>query len=248
MTELRIDELARQGGTTVRNVRAYQDRGLLPPPRRQGRVGFYGPEHLARLRLISALLERGYTLANIGELVAAWEQGQDLGHLLGFETALMTSWNEESSAYFSIDDLTEMFGALDADALAEAEKMDLLVRSGDGFTSSRPETVRGAAELVRGGVPLHAVLALGGQLAAAADDIARGFVGVVVDYIVEPRPVPLAGTDLDAVAGMVDRLRPLARSAVVAEVGYAMERLIAAELTNRLARSSPTDPRASGTE
>jgi DNA-binding transcriptional MerR regulator len=238
---MRIDDLARQGATTVRNVRAYQDRGLLPPPRREGRVGFYGPQHLARLRLISALLERGYTLANIGELVAAWEQGQDLGHLLGFETALMTSWNEEAGAYFSGDELAEMFPTLDAEALAAAEKMDLLVRSGDGFVSSRPETVRGAAELVRGGVPLDAVLDLGGRLATAADDIARGFVGVVVDHIVEPRPVPLAGADLDAVAGIVERLRPLARAAVVAEVGYAMERLIAAELTNRLARTAPAD-------
>ncbi len=93
--EYRIDELARQAGTTVRNVRAYQDRGLLPPPRRQGRVGFYSEFHLARLRLIGALLGRGYTLSNITELIAGWERGKDLGELLGPGTALIGSWSDE---------------------------------------------------------------------------------------------------------------------------------------------------------
>jgi len=41
-----IDELARAAGTTVRNVRVYQDRGLLAPPERRGRLGLYGPDHL----------------------------------------------------------------------------------------------------------------------------------------------------------------------------------------------------------
>ena len=49
---LTIDELARAAGTTVRNVRVYQDRGLLPPPERRGRLGLYGPDHLRRLRLV----------------------------------------------------------------------------------------------------------------------------------------------------------------------------------------------------
>ncbi|MHB8439272.1 MAG: MerR family transcriptional regulator, partial [Acidimicrobiales bacterium] len=79
--EYRIDELARATDTTVRNVRAYQDRGLLPPPRRQGRVGWYSEVHLTRLRLIGQLLERGYTLANIRELLDAWESGQNVGEL-----------------------------------------------------------------------------------------------------------------------------------------------------------------------
>jgi hypothetical protein len=56
---LTIDQLAREAGTTVRNVRAYQERGLLPPPDREGRVGVYGEGHLARLRLIASLAERG---------------------------------------------------------------------------------------------------------------------------------------------------------------------------------------------
>lgn len=81
--EYSVDELARAAGSSVRNVRAYQDRGLLPPPERRGRVGVYFDSHLKRLRLINQLLERGYSSANIKELLEAWEQGRDLDHVLG---------------------------------------------------------------------------------------------------------------------------------------------------------------------
>ena len=50
---------------TVRNVRAHAARGLLPPPHMQGRTGFYGTEHLARLELITHLQSEGFSLAAI---------------------------------------------------------------------------------------------------------------------------------------------------------------------------------------
>src|SRR5579872_4663262 len=96
VSEYRIDDLARVAGTTVRNVRAYQDRGLLPPSRREGRVAFYSSAHVARLQIISQLLERGYTLSNIGELLAAWESGQNVGDLLGLEAALAAPWSDDT--------------------------------------------------------------------------------------------------------------------------------------------------------
>ncbi|MCA9914464.1 MAG: MerR family transcriptional regulator, partial [Anaerolineae bacterium] len=90
-----IDELARTAETTVRNIRAYQDKGLLPPPELRGRKGFYSSKHLARLRVISGLLDRGFTLASIGELLSALEQGIDLRNLLGLETAITSPWTDE---------------------------------------------------------------------------------------------------------------------------------------------------------
>src|SRR3954447_15951269 len=87
VTEYRIDDLARAAGTTVRNIRAYRDRGLVPPPRRHGRLALYDDTHVDRLRLIGGLLHRGYTLANIAELIEAWEGGRDVGELLGVGVA-----------------------------------------------------------------------------------------------------------------------------------------------------------------
>src|SRR5207248_10687665 len=77
-----IDELARAAGTTTRNVRAYQTRGLLPSPRIVGRVGHYGAGHLARLRLIAKLQDQGFSLAAIDRLMAAWHARQSVSELL----------------------------------------------------------------------------------------------------------------------------------------------------------------------
>src|SRR5699024_12778904 len=101
MAEYRIDELARLAETTVRNVRVYQDRGLLAPPRREGRVGLYSEAHLARLRLIGHLLRRGYTFANIGELFRVWERGGELSDILGFETAIGEAWRDVIADYLT---------------------------------------------------------------------------------------------------------------------------------------------------
>lgn len=63
--ELTVDQLAATVGMTVRNVRAYAARGLLPPPRLMGRTGWYGPDHVARLTLVRKLLDEGFTLAAV---------------------------------------------------------------------------------------------------------------------------------------------------------------------------------------
>ncbi|MEV6432926.1 MerR family transcriptional regulator [Nocardia sp. NPDC051463] len=81
--EYTIDELAREAGTTVRSLRVYHERGVLPPPQVKGRTGFYGPEHLNRVRTISRLLDRGIKLNGIRELLDAWDRGDDLGDILG---------------------------------------------------------------------------------------------------------------------------------------------------------------------
>ena len=70
--EWSVDEVARRAGTTVRNVRLYQERGLLPPPRRDGRRGWYNEDHLRRLRLVLSMLRRGYPLTAIRELTGRW--------------------------------------------------------------------------------------------------------------------------------------------------------------------------------
>lgn len=81
----RIEELAAASGATVRNIRVYQEKGLLPAPVRQGRAALYGPEHRHRLLLILRLLDRGYTFATIDELFTAERYGLSLTELLAAE-------------------------------------------------------------------------------------------------------------------------------------------------------------------
>ena len=169
--EYRIADLAREAGTTVRNIRAYQDRGLIPPPRRTGRIVLYSQAHLLRLRLIGTLLERGFTLANIGELMALWERGQGIGALLGAEAALVAPWADHSSATMSAEELVELLGpgpGSDAAALARAIEIGIFERRrrplpghlaelpGDrGAAGGRGRAPRRPAGDLRGGPPGH---------------------------------------------------------------------------------------------
>jgi len=84
----RIEELAEDSGTTVRNIRVYQERGLLPAPVRRGRTAFYGPDHKNRLNQILRLLDRGYTFATIEELFIAERHGFTLSELLNSDAVL----------------------------------------------------------------------------------------------------------------------------------------------------------------
>src|SRR5258707_2848834 len=93
--EYRIDDLARLAGTTTRNIRAYRDRGLLPPPLRVGRIALFNDTHLTRLRLITSMLDRGYNIAHVREMLSAREEGKDLGDVLGLETAIVGTWTTE---------------------------------------------------------------------------------------------------------------------------------------------------------
>lgn len=67
--ELTIEQLAAQSGMSVRNIRAHQARGLLEPPEVRLRVGYYGPDHVIRLRLIRDLQDEGFNLAGIKRLL-----------------------------------------------------------------------------------------------------------------------------------------------------------------------------------
>jgi DNA-binding transcriptional MerR regulator len=133
--EYRIGELAREAGITARTLRHYQERKPLPPPRREGRIGWYSPAHLNRLRVIGQLLDRGHTLAGIGELLSAWEQGYDLADLLGFERAMTAPWSDDVPVPVTVGDLSDLFkGQLTPDVLEEAARLGYL--DVDGIVSS----------------------------------------------------------------------------------------------------------------
>lgn len=238
MNEYRIDELARLAGTTVRNVRAYQDRELLPPPRREGRVGLYSEAHLGRLRLIAKLLERGYTLANIGELLVALDRGHDLGSLLGLGEALTTPFTDELPVYMTAAELGELFGPVASpEALDEALKLGILEWDEDRFRVSSPRLLHAGAELIAAGVPIEAVFAHARKLHRDVDRIAARFVELarthIFDRYGDDLPPP---EDVPRLAELVKRLRPLAEMVVDTELARALERHVMESLGRHLER------------
>lgn len=239
--EYRVDELARLAGTTVRNVRAYQDRGLLPPSRREGRLAWYSDAHVTRLRIVGQLLERGYTLSNIGELLGAWESGQDVGDLLGLEAALSAPWSDETPTIMTVEELASLFGFGDEEpdmpAIELAVDQGVLEANRDGtFLVRKPRILHAGAELVAAGIPLTAVLSLGARLREDMDRVARSFVDLVATHVFDPEGDQIPGHELPRLTDVVRRLRPLAREAVDAELADAMGRHVQAQLLRRLDR------------
>ncbi|GAB3495602.1 MerR family transcriptional regulator [Nocardiopsis coralliicola] len=227
MAEYRIDELARRADTTVRNVRVYQDRGLLSPPRREGRVGIYTEAHLARLKLIAQLLSRGYTFANISELVSVWERGGDLNDVLGFESAVGDPWSDEIPGHATRAELAELFGSEVTDAnIQRSIEFGLLEEDGDRFRVPSPRLLHAGAELVAAGMSLPAVLDIAERLGGHIDPAAEELVRDVADHILEAHAPDgvLAGTDIGEAADLIRRLRPLAQTAVDALLARAMAR------------------------
>src|SRR5580700_6386421 len=104
-----IEELAGLAGAPTSTVRMYQSRGLLPPPTRRGRVGFYGPGHLARLRLIAQLQEQGFSLASIKRVVDVWESGRGLEDIMGLEAQVATAWGPEEPLRLAADEFAARF-------------------------------------------------------------------------------------------------------------------------------------------
>lgn len=219
--EYSIDELARVAHTTVRNVRAYQDRGLIPPPLRRGRAGIYNQGHLSRLNVIGQLLERGYTIANIKELISAWESGQDLDHVLGLDSALAGTWTEEIPVYMEPDEVADLFGAdISEEVLRKALEVGLFAVDGDRLKVPSPRLLNAGLELYRAGIPLIALMRELEVVRADVDRLTRSFVQLVVNHVVEPvtadqLPSP---EEVARLGEIIQRLHPLAESVTNTEM------------------------------
>ncbi|WP_329196752.1 MULTISPECIES: MerR family transcriptional regulator [unclassified Streptomyces] len=228
LAEYRIEDLAHHSGATVRTIRAYQDRGLLPKPERRGRSNVYRDTHLARLRQIADLLDRGYTLASIKELLEAWDAGRGLGGVLGLVAEVHGPWTDEEAARISRAELDERFGGRpDDDAVGEACELGVLERipgRPDEFLVPSPQELAVAAELHAAGVPLSAITGHLRELRGQVEHIASRFLEFTTEHVFARYLGHVPPTDADAAeaATMVRRLRPLAQQTVDAELARAM--------------------------
>ncbi|MFE4371125.1 MerR family transcriptional regulator [Streptomyces sp. NPDC056835] len=250
--EYRIDGLAQASGATVRTIRAYQDRGLLPRPERRGRANVYDDTHLARLRQIADLLDRGYTLASIKELLEAWDAGRGLGGVLGLVAEVHGPWTDEEAARISRAELDERFGGAGDDAaIEEALELGVLERipdQDDAFLVPSPQELAVAAELHAAGVPLSAISGHLRELRGQVEYIASRFLEFTTEHVFARYLGHQPPTDADAAeaAALVRRMRPLARQSVDAELARAMRLFASRHLQRQLGVDTPL-PGRSGT-
>jgi len=180
-----IEQLASQAGTATSTVRMYQARGLLPPPVRRGRIGYYGQGHLSRLRLIADLQEQGFSLASIKRLTEAWESGRSLHHVLGLETQVASSWAHEEPVRLGLRDFRERFPGqkITPAIITRAIRMGLISLDGASVVVRNPGFLRIGSELARQGIPAAEALDELHALQTAANTIAERFTRVFEQHM-----------------------------------------------------------------
>ncbi len=211
---LTVEQLAYETGMSVRNIRNHQSRGLLPPPEVRARVGYYGPDHVARLRLIQEMQSEGFKLSAISRLIG--EHGADADRFVGLRQAVTAPFATEAPEVYNREELVEKFGADDDKLLEKAQKLGLLVDLGEErFEAPSPALLRAAEAVLGMGIELSAALAVIEKLERNSQASARTFVNLFVDELW--KPFDQAGRPeegWDELIEAIGRLRPLAFDAL----------------------------------
>jgi DNA-binding transcriptional MerR regulator len=239
--EYRIDDLARLGGTTARNVRVYRDRDLLPPPRRVGRIALYNDTHVTRLRLITSMLDRGYTIAHVKEMIGAWEQGKDLGDILGLESAIAGTWTTERPETVARSEAERRVG--DAPAMQRLVELGVIRLNGadDSLaTITRPKLIDAFNEVRGYGIGIDKLVDLYEQTLPHIDAISQMLVRAGAEHVLarlQPgAPLP-ADTEIAELIGMLVRFRTQAVASVTATLAGSIESTIESMVSGLLAES-----------
>ena len=223
--EMRVEQLSAQADVSVDTIRYYQSKGLLAPPRREGRIAWYGDEHLDRLGRIRSLQRRGFTLATIARLVSGELDAADEA-LLGQLTGVMRDpgagadgdapggLGDDRPPLFTLGDLAEATGMPLALLKAiEAEGLLIPTRVGgqERYTEEDVDASRAGLRLLEWGIPLTDLLDLARRHNEATEATARQAVELFARHVRDPlrsgsRPDALVHGDVPDAADAVDGL------------------------------------------
>ena len=235
---LTIDDLARRVGMTVRNVRAHQSRGLLPPPEIRGRTGYYAPEHIDRLELIKDLQAEGFSLEVIKRILDS-APGTTAAEVLNFTRAVTEPFGDEEPELMEQRELAERWGDQLTPKLAErVQKLGFVRAVGDGrFEVLSPRLQAVSEELAELGIPLETAVDTTANVKRHAQAVANAYVKLFLDHVW--RPFQESG-EPDAkwpeVRETLDRIRPLAVESLVAVFQLVMTQTVEKALERELSR------------
>ncbi len=236
--EMTIRQLAERTGMTVRNIRAHQTRGLLPPPVVRGRTGYYNDEHVARIELTREMQADGLNLEAIRRVLDSGDGSASA--IFDFTRALRVPFEDEAPEIFDADELARIWGeGADPKLMRRAEKLGILRALPDGrIEVISPSLLRAASELAELGIGAGGALITAEKLRRHADGVARAFVELFVKEVWQP--FDRAGRperDWPRMSEALERMRPLAAGALLATFQIAMGEAIEkeSERTLRLA-------------
>jgi len=236
--EMTIRQLAERTGMTVRNIRAHQTRGLLPPPIVRGRTGYYGEEHVARIELTREMQADGLNLEAIRRVLDSGDGSASA--IFDFTRALRAPFEDEAPEIVDPEELAGIWSeAADPRQTRRAEKLGIFRTLSDGRVEViSPRLLRAAAELAELGIGVEGALVTAEKLRRHADGVARAFVDLFVKEVWQP--FDRAGRperDWPRMSEALERMRPLAAGALLATFQIAMAEAVEkeSERTLRLA-------------
>lgn len=236
-----LDQLAALSGMTARNVRAHQERGLLPPPQVRGRTGWYTQDHLDRLRMVAELQAEGLSLAAVQRTMQDVPHGR-AGQALAVRRTLLEGWDDERPEVFSSAELRAWFGDDLEEILDRAGSMGLVTRLEEGVEVLAPSLLAALRDLLALGVPASAVLDVQQRLAKATDEIARTFADFVLGHVWQEED-PAAAHNLLELGELVTTLRPLAVRATVTNLGRSLSKQVERSLVTTSETGRPPSTR-----
>ncbi|MGB1580402.1 MAG: MerR family transcriptional regulator, partial [Nevskiales bacterium] len=188
---------------------------------------------------IGQLLDRGYTLSNIGELLQAVEQGHDLNQLVGLEAAIASPWTGEKPKHFTLTQLSKLFrvklSIKSLGPLEEAIRLGIIERDGVRFRAPNPKLIYVASDLIKLGIPVEDLLEIlrmmRGNVQRVADELVKRIVPIFDSYG-DDLPPP---DDVPELAEVIWQLRPLAEAAMNIEAMRAVEKATNKFLGDRIA-------------
>jgi DNA-binding transcriptional MerR regulator len=211
-----IEELSIRSGVTTRNIRAYQSRGLLPAPvaRPGQRASFYTPEHLTRLRLVSRLQERGFSLAGIADLISAWAEGKSVEQVLGIDAAIAESNDAEEPRVMSVAEIRALVpkGVDAAESIRKLEAAGLIARREKGYRVQHPSVLQLGLDALAAGIPFDVIPEEFVRLQGDLRRIAERFVALYVKHAIDP--FLEAGMPADKLPEILERLKRMRKLAV----------------------------------
>ncbi len=216
-----IDELASIAHLPSRTIRFYQSKGALMAPEIRGRVAYYGPAHVERLKLIAQLQDRGLRIDAIGDLVKSIDRGElDLAEWLGVERAVQSSWSNDQPRTMDESELFELLGSRRPGLIGELIRTRFIEREGDVFFVRSPALLAVAMKLEAAGVDLDtaagASATLRKHMIRAADDLVEFFV----------RAADKGELKFSDAGKLFEELRPTGIEAVRVMFGREMERAL----------------------
>lgn len=242
-----VEELAREAGIPVSTVRLYQNRGLLPPPERRGRVGFYDDRHRDRLRLIAHLQDRGFSLAAIKEALDAWASGRSLDHLMG--VADIAPALRREPLRLAPSELAQRFAGvpLTQEDMQRAVALGLVAVDGVEIVVSNAAFVDIGPAVARLGVPVGEILDEYDALRDAVAGIAERFRAVFERRVWEPFvDAGMPAERVPALTHDVEQLAALASAVVDLELKDRFAALAADYVDRAQHRGASTDVPATG--